>query len=257
MQGDITGFLDSSGNQMVTYTYDAWGNVTDVSGILTWLGYTNGLRYRGYYYDNETNSYYLQSRYYNPQLCRFINADDGRFIGVSGTLLSKNAFAYCENNPTMNVDSTGKFSIPRALIVFGIDAVIWAVFSAGAATFAFLTQPVKAMARYAGKALIKLKMKGILKGFLNTLAKAIVKVSKFLVPIVKKTVGWAFKKWAAKLSVVKLSETIAGGLISVTANSFLNAIAKNITVFLSFGGIIGGLWDWYSDGKLDGWIKLW
>ena len=119
MQGDITGFVDTSGNQMVTYTYDAWGNVIDVSGLYTYMGYLNGLRYRGYYYDNETNSYYLQSRYYNPQLCRFINADDGRFIGASGTLLSKNAFAYCENNPVNNVDHTGtiSFKLKAALTV--------------------------------------------------------------------------------------------------------------------------------------------
>lgn len=157
----------------------------------------------------------------------------------------------------MNVDPTGYFSIPRSLIVLGIDAVIWAVFSAGATTFAFLTQPVKAMARYAGKAVIKAKMMGILRGFTNTMTTAIVKVSKFLVPVIKKAVGWAFRNWAAKLSATKLSQTIAGGLISLTANSFLNSIANNITLFLSVGGIIGGLWDWYSDKKLNGWIKLW
>ena len=127
MQGDITGFVDTSGNQMVTYTYDAWGNVIDVSGLYTYMGYLNGLRYRGYYYDNETNSYYLQSRYYNPQLCRFINADDGRFIGASGTLLSKNAFAYCENNPIYYIDSSGTVITPANIIGAAIGAIIGVV----------------------------------------------------------------------------------------------------------------------------------
>ena len=141
--------------------------------------------------------------------------------------------------------------------VFAIDAVIWALCSAGAASFAFLTQPVKAMARYAGKALIKSKMLGILRGFTKTLANIIVKVAKSLVPVIKKAVGWLAKKWAAKLTANKLAESIAGGLASLTANSFLNAIVSNITLFLSIGGIIGGLWDWWSDKKLNGSIKLW
>lgn len=50
---------------------------------------------------------------------------------------------------------------------------------------------------------------------------------------------------------------IAGGLASVTTNSFLNVLASNITVFLSLGGLVAGLWDWWSDESLNGWIKLW
>ena len=186
-----------------------------------------------------------------------MNSDEIGFCCTSVRVTQSNAFAYCENNVITNIDPLGYFSIPRAVVVLGVDMVIWAVFSAGAASFAVLTQPVKAMARYAGKALIKGKMLGIFRSFVKTLANAIVKVAKFLVPIIKKAVGWLARKWAAKLTANKLAETIAGGLISLTANSFLNALASNITLFLSIGGILGAMWDWWSDNKLNGWIKLW
>ena len=66
----------------------------------------NPLRYRGYYYDNETGYYYLQSRYYDPGLGRFISADDFSYIDASGKF-SINAYAYCANNPLIYSDPTG------------------------------------------------------------------------------------------------------------------------------------------------------
>ncbi|MGE5661901.1 MAG: RHS repeat-associated core domain-containing protein, partial [Ignavibacteriales bacterium] len=93
-----------------TYTYDAWGKIlsantasstSDPNGILT----KNPFRYRGYYYDKETGFYYLQSRYYNPGLGRFINADT--ILGTKGELLSHNLFAYCQNNPVIYYDEQG------------------------------------------------------------------------------------------------------------------------------------------------------
>jgi len=256
LQGDIIGIVDKNADVVARYTYDAWG-VCTVTQDSVGIAQINPFRYRGYYYDEEIGMYYLQSRYYDPEIGRFVNGDMPEISTIGGDILGHNLFAYCGNNVITNADVLGYFSIPRAIITFGVDAVIWAVFSAGAATFAFLTQPIKALARYAGKAFIKCKMLGILRGFSKTLANAIVKVAKFLVPIIKKAVGWLFRNWAAKLSANKLAETIAGGLMSLTANSFLNTIVSNITLCLSLGGIIGGLWDWWSDKKLNGWIKLW
>ena len=63
------------------------------------LGAYNPLRYRGYVYDQETKLYYLQSRYYNPAICRFISADSISYLGADGTPVSYNLFAYCRNNP--------------------------------------------------------------------------------------------------------------------------------------------------------------
>lgn len=78
-------------------------------------------RYRGYYYDTETGLYYLQSRYYDPETGRFLNADDVDYIGISKTNISFNAFAYCENNPISNTDPNGRIAISTILgAVFGM-----------------------------------------------------------------------------------------------------------------------------------------
>ncbi len=125
MQGDITGVLDSSGTLVTQYTYDEWGNITDVSGSLAnTIGLLNSLRYRGYYYDNETGYYYLQSRYYNPEIYRFLNADNSRFIGVSGTVVGVNAFAYCENNSINYTDSTGFLKIKKFTFKYNREKAI-------------------------------------------------------------------------------------------------------------------------------------
>lgn len=73
-QGDIVSIVDSSGAVLVEYEYDAWGKTTVASGDET-LGNLNPIKYRGYYYDNETGFYYLQSRYYDANTGRFLNAD--------------------------------------------------------------------------------------------------------------------------------------------------------------------------------------
>ena len=106
LQGDVVklihyipGFEYES---VATYEYDAWGNVSG-SGKLAEI---NPLRYRGYYYDNETGFYYLQSRYYDPANRRFINADTYSSTDP-GDAIGCNMFAYCGNNPVMRNDYSG------------------------------------------------------------------------------------------------------------------------------------------------------
>ena len=108
LQGDVTAILNNVGTMVVSYTYDAWGNVLSVSGpMATNLGVDNPLRYRGYVYDQETNLYYLQSRYYDPALGRFINADNYPTTGQG--LMGNNMFAYCGNNPVIRTDAQGEW----------------------------------------------------------------------------------------------------------------------------------------------------
>ena len=109
LQGDIVGILDGSGNEVVTYTYDAWGNIQSVTGTLAdTLGELNPLRYRGYVYDTETQLYYLQSRYYDPEIGRFINTDIPVVLGLElESLIQQNLFVYCWNNPVNLVDDEG------------------------------------------------------------------------------------------------------------------------------------------------------
>ena len=106
IQGDIMAILNTSGTAVVEYTYDAWGNIHDVSGSLSeTLGEVNPLTYRGYVYDRDSGYYYLQSRYYHPEMGRFINADNYPTTGQG--LTGNNMFAYCLNNPVNGCDPCG------------------------------------------------------------------------------------------------------------------------------------------------------
>ena len=105
-QGDVIGIVDNNGSLVVEYTYDSWGKLLSVTGTLaSTIGQINPIRYRGYYFDSETGFYYLQSRYYDPETGRFINADGQIMTGSD--ILGCNLFAYCGNNPINNMDIDG------------------------------------------------------------------------------------------------------------------------------------------------------
>ena len=106
-QTDIVGLMDASGNRVVEYTYDAWGKLISTSGTLaSTLGADNPFRYRGYYYDTETGLYYLTTRYYDPEVCRFISADV--YMTTGQGVLGGNMWAYCLNNPVLYSDTFGE-----------------------------------------------------------------------------------------------------------------------------------------------------
>ena len=105
LQGDVMRIVDATGAVVANYFYDAWGKVTTSSSI----GQTNPIRYRGYYYDTDTGFYYLQSRYYDPTIKRFISADDTDNLGANGDFTSLNLYAYCGNNPVARSDFEGEF----------------------------------------------------------------------------------------------------------------------------------------------------
>ena len=108
-QNDIVKIIDGSGNTVVQYTYDSWGKPISVTGTLaSTLGVNQPFRYRGYVYDAETGWYYLQSRYYDPSIGRFISADV--YLSTGQGVLGHNAFAYCLNNPVNMSDPTGCLS---------------------------------------------------------------------------------------------------------------------------------------------------
>ena len=124
LQGDVVALIGGDGRTLVEYTYDAWGNVIDIDGEYAYnLGEHNPIRYRGYIYDAETGLYYVSSRYYDPEIGRWINADDTVYLGADGTLLSNNLFAYCSNNPVNKIDKTGNLGLAIGLFI-GASAVI-------------------------------------------------------------------------------------------------------------------------------------
>ena len=89
--------------------YDAWGvcdtivldeNATDIANL-------NPFRYRSYYLDTGLNLYYLKTRYYDPEMCRFITIDDISYLAPD-TINGLNLYAYCLNNPVSFVDYSGQ-----------------------------------------------------------------------------------------------------------------------------------------------------
>ena len=110
LQGDITGiYSGNTGELLVSYVYDAWGKpeITDEAQTeeSAELIARNCLLYRGYFYDHETGLYYLQSRYYDPEVGRFLNADV--FASTDTNNIACNMFAYCENDPVNQIDPDG------------------------------------------------------------------------------------------------------------------------------------------------------
>ncbi len=118
---------------MVKYVYDAWGNhaVEVLDSACAELSQLNPYRYRGYYYDTETGLYFLKTRYYDPEIGRFITIDDLSYIDPE-TINGLNLYAYCTNNPVMNIDPNGTWSWKKfwnnfkkvATIALAVGAVV-------------------------------------------------------------------------------------------------------------------------------------
>ena len=139
-RGDVIRIYDGAGAVVANYNYDAWGNVisvTDANGAAitdsTHIANVNPLRYRGYYFDSETGFYYVSSRYYDPEVGRWINADDA-IAGVGGNIRGYNLFAYCMNDPVNMSDPTGHWPKWATKLVAAVAVVAAIGFAVGAAT---------------------------------------------------------------------------------------------------------------------------
>ena len=121
LQGDIVAVYNASGTKLLSYTYDAWGNCT-VTGSTTTGAQYNPFRYRGYFYDSEIGLYYLNSRYYDSNTGRFINADTN--ILVNGTdVRGHNLFVYCFNNPINMTDESGYWPSWATKLIIGTAVI--------------------------------------------------------------------------------------------------------------------------------------
>ena len=132
LQGDILAILDENGNAVVSYGYDAWGAPLWCTGELAeTLGKVQPFRYRGYVFDEETGLYYIENRYYVPELLHFLNADNiiivdtasAKFVGL---------YVYCNNSPVKNRDIDGHWSWDCLIsgvinVVVGVAAVATAI----------------------------------------------------------------------------------------------------------------------------------
>ena len=127
MQGDVIAITNNVGTVVAKYVYDAWGKCTvtaDTSGA--GIANINPFRYRSYYYDVEIGLYYLQSRYYDPTVGRFINADDATTVSCEKNILSNNVFCYVYNSPSNETDENGNIigTIIKKIIVGILKGIV-------------------------------------------------------------------------------------------------------------------------------------
>ena len=123
LQGDIVAVYNDAGTLLVTYAYDAWGYLLSTkysNGGASTAAQYNPFRYRGYYRDSETGFYYLNSRYYDPNTGRFVNADG--YVSTGQGLRGYNMYSYCNNNPVMYIDGSGNF--PAWVLKIAIVVVV-------------------------------------------------------------------------------------------------------------------------------------
>ena len=225
--------VDEDGETVASYEYDPYGNILSATGEMAEI---NPLRYRGYYYDAELEMYYLQSRYYDPMVGRFINADVVAFLGVNDTALSYNLFAYCENNPTLSADYTGYISVPSWTISWAIDAIIIAIASYWNLTWMTCAAPIKFMAKKLAVKFFTKSIVPLLQGITNVIINVIANV------------------------MVWLGQNLMAGTINLMVKMGIAAILaeplRAITMITSLGGLIAGLLDYATDKKFDGKVKL-
>ena len=285
LQGDIIAITDSNGNTVARYSYDAWGVCTIVQDTtVVGIAAINPFRYRGCYYDSEIGMYYLQSRYYNPAVGRFINADEVSIICMSPLkVLGYNIYAYCNNSVVNDDDNEGLFSLKDitnfiSKIANGIKKrlfdyfkslfnISWRKISINTDVFAVSFNIViglilrhyiiKAfncglsffknvyLAKHTGKAV------SIMKSIVNFLLNS--GLGKAIINILARIVVW---KAGLKANIIG---TIAGGML----NDFVSSINKLagkamivVSAFSSIGNILAFVFCDLPDGNIDGKLTI-
>lgn len=117
---NILGIVDADGTAVVQYDYTAYGECTEISGSMAnTIGVVNSFRYKGYYFDDETEFFYCKSRYYLPQWKRWLNCDNPNFLGKSNSI-DQNLYIYCSDDAVNKYDDTGNLGLLATVLVSGL-----------------------------------------------------------------------------------------------------------------------------------------
>ncbi len=220
-RGDVEGILNSSGTLVVEYRYDAWGRLLSTRGSMAnTLGQANPLRYRGYVYDQETGLYYLQSRYYNPEIGRFINAD-AVVSGSGDDILGANQFVYCFNNPINLSDNAGTWPewIETAAKVVSATILVAAVVTSVVAVSAFTAGTGTAGAVFGASVFLGAALSGVNGAVANE-----ANGNSYLNGYVGGAIGGAIQGVASKTPI----GTILGGSGGVAVGTAVTNLLNNI-----------------------------
>jgi len=255
----VIAIVDKDAQTVAKYSYDAWGKLlsitdedgADLSNNASHIAIINPFRYRGYYYDQGTGLYYLNSRYYDPEVGRFINGDDVvAFYSLYFTDNTINLIAYCKNNPVTYKDENG-YSFKDIIwsLIKSIGSKVWSLikhfWSAFSKPGKINLKPFEIIIDVLVGVVLPWLVKP-LKVFSNVLTSYKAYNSK-LVEIAFKSVGTGFVAFLQKLGVKVALNTIFAFFVN-------NTIFKYMSRFLTIGGIICFIFD-RSDGTIDYWWK--
>ena len=218
-QGDVICIYDANNNTVARYNYDAWGTCT-VAYDNTSIGIANinPIRYRSYYYDAETGWYYLQSRYYDPTVGRFISPDDPSLLGANGDLLSYNLYAYCSNNPVNYSDPTGE----SILLTMFVGGIIGGIISGSFAIYNQVKLHGWDSSQWDGLQILRSTLGGFAAGFISAFP-----LGGWKVALLTGAGGSAFGGWVSG-SVYDLDTALQAATIGAIANLIAYGINQKI-----------------------------
>ena len=256
LQGDVITIVDKDAQPVARYSYDAWGVPTvtlDTSDCQ--IADINPFRYRGYYYDKEIGLYYLQSRYYDAGIGRFVNADNAEIIKIESTVDATNIFAYCYNNPINQTDTTGFWSlrVRRSTLSLAIDVTLSLVSGWAKYAYDLIGTGLRAIFKRKGKRYFMDVLSGTVPRIISWAGRYLTAIRKVL---------WRIGFVALSYIMGKILSGFQTFFESLThkMEDRSKALAKEaldiIFCLFSTGGILALFLDYITDGRMDGFIKI-